>query len=113
MNIDALAAIAPPVAPSLDTPVRALAGITPAAMEASTAAAAPSAFERLLSDGLQRTDRLLLDTQVDMQRLAAGDVASLHQLMARIEESRIAFQVLLQVRNRLLESYQELARMQV
>lgn len=37
----------------------------------------------------------------------------LHQVMIANEESSIAFQLMVEVRNKLLESYQELMRMQV
>ena len=68
---------------------------------------------RSTSDGLRQVSEQLQTSQVDLQRLASGDVGNLHQVMIRLEESRISFQLMLQVRNRLLESYQEVMRMQV
>lgn len=70
-------------------------------------------FAELVAAGLRRTDQQLIGVQGDLQRLAAGEGVPLHQLMIRLEESRIGLQLLLQVRNRLLESYQDLSRMQV
>jgi len=70
-------------------------------------------FMDLVSQGLQSVNRQLVDTQTDLRDLAFGDATSLHHLMIRLEESRISMQLMLQVRNRLLESYQELMRMQV
>lgn len=76
---------------------------------------APSAgsFSTLVSNGLQQVNTQLMLAQSGLQELAVGDAASLHRLMAALEESRIGFQLLLQVRNRLLESYQEVMRMQL
>lgn len=71
------------------------------------------AFAELVSGGLQRVSEQLQANQIDLQRLAAGDVENLHQVMLRMEETRLSFQLMLQVRNRLLESYQEVMRMQV
>jgi flagellar hook-basal body complex protein FliE len=48
-----------------------------------------------------------------MQRLAAGEVQNLHQIMIRLEESKLSFQLMLQVRNRLLEAYQDVMKMQI
>jgi flagellar hook-basal body complex protein FliE len=70
-------------------------------------------FSSLVTDGLQEVNQKLLSTQTDLLHLASGDVSNLHQVMIRLEESKISFQLMLQVRNRLLESYQELMRMQV
>jgi flagellar hook-basal body complex protein FliE len=99
----------PPLAPA-DAPL----GFIPPSAEAlvgSSGTASP--FGTAVTQGLQQVDGSLQASQADLQRLAAGDVSSLHQVMVRLEESRLSMQLVLQVRNRLLESYQELMRMQV
>ena len=48
-----------------------------------------------------------------MQKLAMGDVSNLHQVMIQMEEAKLSVQLLLQVRNRLLEAYQDVMRMQM
>ena len=45
--------------------------------------------------------------------LLAGQNVSLHQTMIAMEEASVSFQLMVEVRNKLLESYQELMRMQV
>ena len=45
--------------------------------------------------------------------LLGGEKVSLHQAMLSMEEASISFQLMVEVRNKLLESYQELMRMQV
>ena len=75
---------------------------------------APGAsFVQRVSDGLQQVNQQLLTTQVDLQRLAVGEAENLHDVMIRLEESRISLQLVLQVRNRVLEAYQDVMRMQV
>jgi len=51
------------------------------------------------------------DTQ--LQRLATGEVENLHQVMIGLEEAKVSFQLMVQVRNKLLEAYQDILRMQV
>ncbi len=48
-----------------------------------------------------------------LQRLATGQVDNLHQVMVSLEEAKVSFQLLVQVRNKLLEAYQDILRMQV
>jgi flagellar hook-basal body complex protein FliE len=48
-----------------------------------------------------------------VQRLASGDTSNLHEVMLGIERARMQFQLLVQVRNRVLEAYQDVLRMQV
>ena len=60
--------------------------------------------------------------EVNAQQVAAGDAltglmsgknVSLHQAMISMEEASVSFQMMVEVRNKLLDSYQELMRMQV
>lgn len=45
--------------------------------------------------------------------LLTGQNVPLHQAMIAMEEASVSFQLMVEVRNKLLESYQELMRMQV
>ena len=60
--------------------------------------------------------------EVNAQQSAAGDAitglmsgknVSLHQAMISMQEASLSFQMMVEVRNKLLDSYQELMRMQV
>jgi flagellar hook-basal body complex protein FliE len=55
----------------------------------------------------------LIDAEHQVQRLAVGDVENLHQVMISLEEAKLDFQLALQIRNKLLEAYQDVIRMQV
>lgn len=85
----------------------------PAAARADTGAGAGPGFLQRVTDGLQHVNEQLLASQLDLQRLAVGDTANLHAVMIRLEEGRISFQLLLQARNRVLEAYQDVMRMQL
>ena len=83
------------------------------AADAAKAQPAGADFGRMISDGLSHVNEQLATSEVDLQRLAVGDVQNLHQVMMRLEESRLSFQLLMQVRNRLLEAYTDVMKMQV
>lgn len=100
MGIEALSSIAALAAPPLQPTVNA------------TSQASPG-FGSLVTQGLDQVNRQLLSSQVDLQQLAVGGAENLHQIMIRMEETRLSFQLAMQVRNRLLESYQELMKMPV
>lgn len=59
-----------------------------------------------VNDQFQAVDR-------EKQIVALDGTQSLHQLMINMEEAKLSFQLMLQVRNRLLEAYQEVMRTQV
>lgn len=59
---------------------------------------------------------------VNSKQAAAGDAVEgvlsnegvpLHQAVIAVEEASVSFQLMVEVRNKLLESYQELMRMQI
>jgi flagellar hook-basal body complex protein FliE len=70
------------------------------------------AFESVL-DGLNQLNGELNGVQEGLQQIAAGNLDNLHQSMMGMEKARLALQLLLQVRSRALDAYQELMRMQV
>jgi len=72
----------------------------------------PSFIDRV-GQGLRDVNEQLMASQADLQRVAVGDLEDLHAVMIRLEESRISLQLMLQVRNRALEAYQDVMRMQV
>ena len=48
-----------------------------------------------------------------VKALAAGEIADIHQVTVAVAESGLALDLLLQVRNRVTEAFQEVMRMQV
>ncbi len=104
--------------PGMIDPVMALPSLAPMQVVDGTAqrgsvASAAEGFGNMVAQGLERVNNDLLASQAGLQQLAAGKTDNLHQVMIKLEESRLSFTMMLQVRNRLLESYQELMRTQV
>jgi flagellar hook-basal body complex protein FliE len=85
--------------------------VAPPLLRQATSSAA--GFGELFNQGLSQVNEQLLASQVDLQNLATGEVQNLHQVMIRLEESRLNFQLMMQVRGRLLEAYQDIMKMQV
>jgi flagellar hook-basal body complex protein FliE len=42
-----------------------------------------------------------------------GDISDVHQVMIAVEEASVAFELLMEIRNKLLEAYQTIQRMPV
>lgn len=69
-------------------------------------------FEDTLKNYIHRVDRQLKeagDLQVDF---AVGNRHDIHEVMIATEKAGISFRLLMQIRNKLLEAYQEVIRMQ-
>ena len=76
-------------------------------------AAAANSFGSLLSDAVAQLDSLQRTADANVTRLATGQPVDLHEVMISMEQSNLGFQLAMQVRNRLIEAYQEISRMQV
>lgn len=79
----------------------------------ATNAATPAGFGEWFSGELAAVNDRLVSADQDLQKLAVGATENLHEVMINLEEARLSFQLLAQVRNKLLEAYQEVMRMQV
>jgi flagellar hook-basal body complex protein FliE len=95
-----------------------LSAILPAGEQLGTLAPAPlqqpaSGFGALVTDGLNAVNATLVKADSEVRQVALGGGPSLHEVMIHLEEARLSFQLLAQVRNRLLDAYQEVMRMQV
>ncbi|MGL6029503.1 MAG: flagellar hook-basal body complex protein FliE [Legionella sp.] len=70
-------------------------------------------FSGWLSDKILDTNNQLNAADKALTELAAGTVDNLHQAMLTMEEAKLSFQYLEQIRNRLMSAYQDLLREQI
>jgi flagellar hook-basal body complex protein FliE len=114
----------PQMTAGLDNPLQDLSvakPISPAEIQtldagASTqsAGAPPSySFQNLLGDFVNEVSSKQATADDAVNGLLSGKNVSLHQAVISMEEASVSFQMMVEVRNKLLDSYQELMRMQV
>jgi flagellar hook-basal body complex protein FliE len=90
--------------------------ITPQAFldsAAPVAAATSAGFGQAIINETNALNAQLVKADQTLEALANGSPVSLHEAMIQIEETQLAFQTLVQFRNKVLESYQEILKMQV
>ncbi|MOA27281.1 Flagellar hook-basal body complex protein FliE [compost metagenome] len=68
---------------------------------------------RPFQEGLAQVNKLHRDAATLANEAAVGGDVDLHDVMIAAEKSSVAMQLTLQVRNKLVEAYQEIMRMQV
>jgi flagellar hook-basal body complex protein FliE len=91
----------------------ALAGLRPAPGASAPAGGAEGSFATLLETSLAEVNRLQRKADAAITALATGETASLHETMIAMEQADVSFRMLMQVRNKIVEAYQEIMRMQV
>ena len=70
-------------------------------------------FSNALKDAVERVDASQKAADGQVEAFIAGEQENLHEVVIAMNEAQLSFQLMTQVRNRLLETYQELMRMQV
>ena len=94
--------------------VKALGSLDPRAVYGEMGKVAPKAsFGEQLKNAIQDVDALQNRRDDMVQEMVRGERIEVHEIMTAAEEAQLAFELMLEVRNKLLESYQEIMRMQV
>lgn len=80
----------------------------------STPQARPeSGFADLLNKAIDETNDAQLTADKAVTDLSTGKADNLHEVMLSMEEADISMRMLVQMRNKVVEAYQEIIRMQV
>ncbi len=84
----------------------------PTAREAkSTAGNVP--FSELVEGLVKQTNEQTQQAQQSVEQLVTGEATSLHDVVLTASRADLAFRLMMEIRNRLISSYQEVMRMQV
>lgn len=72
-----------------------------------------SGFGEMLKSALTEVQGLQTQADGAIDKLATGEAQDVHQVMVAFEQARLSMQTLVEVRNKLVEAYQEVLRIQV
>jgi flagellar hook-basal body complex protein FliE len=88
-------------------------GTSPTSRPGAGAQQTVEEFKEMLYDAIDTVSDLQRNADELMTKLAIGETQDIHQVMIAVEEVNLALQLTLQIRNKMLEAYQEIMRMQV
>ncbi len=70
----------------------------------------PKPFDNVLADSLERVQGLQDDVREKVRGLVLGEDVELHDVMIASSKSEVAFNLLLEVRNKLVDAWEKLSR---
>lgn len=70
-------------------------------------------FLETLKESIDKVNELQKAADVAVKDLAIGKAGDIHKTMIAMEKADISFQLMMQVRNKLISAYEEIMRMQV
>jgi flagellar hook-basal body complex protein FliE len=86
--------------------------LTPSTTQA-TGAPTRATFFQMISDGLDKVNQKAVDADAQVKAFILDDAMPPHRVIYALEQSQMSLQLMLQVRNRVVEGYQEIMRMQL
>jgi flagellar hook-basal body complex protein FliE len=72
-----------------------------------------ASFTDILTAGLESVDRKIIQADSLVRDFALGGNVPIHQVTAALEEARLAVEIAMQVRTRLVETYRDFMAMQI
>ena len=99
--IDAFRPVQGPNAPEIPRPLDA----------AGEKSGGPS-FQSILGDLVREVNGLQEDASRSIEGLVTGETQNIHDVTTRMTEAGIAFDLMMEVRNKLLDAYQQILQMQ-
>lgn len=73
----------------------------------------PESFGNMLSKVLASTNDQMVNADTQSRAMLAGESKNIHEVMIALEKANISFRFINQVRNKAVEAYQEVFRMQL
>jgi len=73
----------------------------------------PESFGKMLGRSLNEVNRLKLGADEAISDLATGKQKDIHHTMIALEKADVAFQLLMQIRNKIVAAYETVMRMPV
>jgi flagellar hook-basal body complex protein FliE len=79
---------------------------------AGPAGGTPS-FKETLGTFMNDVNGLQIKADESIKKMAAGEINDVHQVMASAEEAKVAFNMMMEIRNKVMDAYQEVMRIRL
>ena len=70
-------------------------------------------FANSLNDAITKVNDMQVNSNQMMEKLATGETKNIPEVMVAAEKADIALKLMVQVRNKMIDAYQEIMKMQV
>ena len=70
-------------------------------------------FGEVLKDAISTVNELQKKSDQEVQKLMAGESQDLHTTVIAMQKADLSFQMMMQVRNKIVQAYQEIMRTQI
>ncbi len=89
------------------------ASLTPPSPPALNAAAPEQPFKNVLMDALQHVNQMQHDADQAVQQLVTGEDVNPAEVLTSLQKADMSFRLMLQVRNKLVQAFQEVNNIRI
>ena len=77
----------------------------------SSASAGGTDFVHTLNETMQKVEALQTEAEKQVEQLVSGQGSDIHSAMIAVEKANLSFQLMMQVRNKIVDAYQQISQM--
>ncbi len=81
--------------------------------EATKVEKSNTSFSEILKDSINKVSELEKDANQQAEKLATMESQDIHNTMIAVEKADLSFQLMMQIRNKIISAYEEIMRIQV
>ncbi len=70
-------------------------------------------FTEFLKEAIDKVDSAQKEAQKEVQKMVTGEETNIHKTLIAMEKADLSFNLMMQIRNKLVDAYNELMRTQV
>ncbi|SHK30290.1 flagellar hook-basal body complex protein FliE [Desulforamulus aeronauticus] len=70
-------------------------------------------FDAVLNNAIDKLNQTQIQADEAMQGFLVGEIQDIHQVTIPLREAKLTMQLAVEVRNKIVEAYQEISRMQL
>ena len=70
-------------------------------------------FKQTLSKYMEEVNEMQNKADESIQKMAAGEITDVHQVMNSVQEASLAFNMMMEIRNKVMDAYQEVMRLRL
>ena len=70
-------------------------------------------FKDTLNNFLSDVNEMQQKADQSIQKMVAGEITDVHQVMSSVEEATVAFNMMMEIRNKVMDAYQEIMRIRL
>jgi flagellar hook-basal body complex protein FliE len=72
-----------------------------------------ASFKDTLNGFIKDVNSMQVKADESIEKMAAGEITDVHQVMSTVEEANVAFNMMMEIRNKVIDAYQEVMRIRL